>query len=134
MTFRHLTVPESSDVAPVSRRDFLKLRVREGRKVLELYCERFYMRYHDACSDAGRRQVSNHDDVPGGQSPTGFATLSPEALLAALERELDQADELRVLERDWLGHGALAREVGARIEAFRRRGGKIASANVGDAA
>jgi len=126
MTFRQLLVAEPARAEPVSRRDFLTLRVSEGRRVLELSCERLFMRYHDACSDAARRQVSNHEDVPGADSAlTGFATPPADALFAELERRLADADELRILETDWLGDGAFAREVAARVEAFAARGGTV---------
>lgn len=131
MTYRRLRVAATNDVAPVSRRDFLRLRVAEGRRVLELSCESLYMRYQDARSEAGRRQVSNHDDLTGaGDAATGFAAPTPEALFAELERQLAAADELRVLEHDWLDGGAFGREVGARVEAFRARGGRVVRAGV----
>ena len=126
MTFRKLRVAEPARAEPLSRRDFLTLRVSEGRRVLELSCERLFMRYHDACSDAARRQVSNHEDVPGTDSAVGgFATPPADALFAELERRLADADELRVLETDWLGGGAFAREVAACVEAFDARGGTV---------
>jgi hypothetical protein len=126
MTFRRLTIARTSDAAALSRRDFLTCRVSEGRRILELSCESLYMRYQDACSGAGRHQVSNHDEPVRPDGPvTGLDTPEPAVLFAALDRELAVADELRVLERVWLGRGELGREVGARIEAFRQRGGRV---------
>jgi hypothetical protein len=125
MTFREVIVAEPTHAAPVSRRDFLRLRVSEGKRVLELSCERLFMRYHDACSDVARRQVSNHEDVPG-DAAMGFATPPADALYAELERRLADADELRVLETEWLGDGGFAREIEARVDAFRARGGTVA--------
>ena len=126
MTYRRLMVQDARGRAPLSRRDFVTLRVSEGKRVLELSCESFFMRYHDARSDAARRQVSNHDDLAaaGGVS-AGFDTLTPEALFAELDRQLAEADEVRVLGRDWLDGGAFGRELGARLEAFRQRGGQV---------
>jgi len=132
MTFRNLLIAEPERAEPVSRRDFLTLRVSEGRRVLELSCERLFMRYHDACSDAARRQVSNHEDVPGMDSAlAGFATPPAAALFAELERRLADADELRVLESSWLGDGEFAREVAARVEAFGARGGTVVTGRGG---
>lgn len=126
MTFRQLLVAEPERTAPVSRRDFLTLRVSEGRRVLELSCERLFMRYHDACSEVASRQVSNHEDVPGiADAVMGHATATTDALFAELERRLADADELRVLESEWLGDGDLAREVAACIDAFSQRGGAV---------
>lgn len=134
MTFRSMLVAAPARAEPVSRRDFLTLRVSEGRRVLELSCERLFMRYHDACSDAARRQVSNHEDVPGTDSAlAGFATPPADALFAELERRLADADELRVLEPNWLGDGAFAREVAVRVDAFDARGGTVVIGNGADA-
>lgn len=128
MTFRQLTIAEPERADPVSRRDFLTMRVSEGRRVLELSCERLFMRYNDACSEVAQRQVSNHEDVPGAADvPLGFAMPSVDALFDELERQLAGVDELRVLERGWLGSGAFASEVAARIDAFSERGGVVAS-------
>jgi hypothetical protein len=126
MTYRRLTVATTRDVAPVSRRDFLKLRVSEGRRILELSCESLYMRYEDARSGAARRQVSNHEDsMRSEEACTGFDTPKPDELFAELERQLAEANELRVLGHEWLDGGAFGREVRAHIEAFRRRGGRV---------
>ena len=126
MAYRQLAVEETQAVVPLNRRDFLKMRVSEGRRVLELSCERLFMRYTDACSGAGRRQVSNHDELTSlGRPSAGFETPTPEALFDELERQLAQADELRVLEPDWLNGGEFAREVGARVDAFEQRGGEV---------
>lgn len=126
MTYRRLTVAETSGLTPVSRRDFLKLRVSEGKRVLELSCESLYMRYQDARSGAARRQVSNHDDPTGpGSASMGLVTPTPDELFAELDRQLAEADELRVLERDWLDRGVFGHEVGERLEAFRRHGGRV---------
>ena len=127
MAYRHLTLQQTHSAVSLSRRDFLRLRVSEGRRVLELSCERLYMRYSDARSGVARRQVSNHDDLFGlARSSRGFEIPDPQALFEELDRQLAQADELRVLEPDWLNGGAFGREVGARVEAFERRGGHVA--------
>ncbi|NIW23126.1 MAG: hypothetical protein GWN29_00365 [Gammaproteobacteria bacterium] len=126
MAYRHLRVEQTSTSVPLSRRDFLRLRVSNGKRVLELSCERLYMRYADACSDAARRQVSNHDDFMSGSRPsTGFQTPTPNDLFEELECQLAEADELRVLEPDWLNGGAFGREVGTRVDSFEQRGGRV---------
>ena len=126
MAFRHLTVEQTRTAVPLSRRDFLRLHVSEGKRVLELSCERLYMRYADACSDAARRQVSNHDDFVRGSRPsTGFVMPTPTDLFDEFERQLAKADELRVLEPDWLNGGSFGREVGKRVDAFEQRGGCV---------
>jgi len=127
MAYRHLSVEQKNAPVPLSRRDFLRLHVSEGKRVLELSCERLFMRYQDAQSGVGRRQISNHDDVtPWAQQPTGFDTPTLDELFAEFERQLAEVDELCVLEPDWLNGGAFGREVGVRVEAFERRGGHVA--------
>jgi hypothetical protein len=135
VTFRRFSVAASSESAALSRRDFLKLRVSADRRVLELSCDSRYMHYQDARSGAARRQVSNHDDATQPrESRRGFDTPKPSELFAELEQRLAEADELRVLECDWLDGGDFGREVRARIEAFRRRGGHIELGRLPEAA
>ena len=62
----------------VNRRTFLVAATRPPR-VLELSCERLYMQYLDACA-AGRAQQ----------------------FLAALQRDVAGADEIRLSGREWL--------------------------------
>ncbi|NNC65157.1 MAG: hypothetical protein HKN84_10255 [Gammaproteobacteria bacterium] len=126
MAYRHLTVEQTKSAAPLSRRDFLRMHVSRGKRMLELSCERLYMRYADARSNAARRQVSNHDDFVGGsRRSTGFEVPTPTDLFDEFERQLGEADELRVLEPDWLNEGEFGREVGARVETFEQRGGQV---------
>lgn len=126
MAYRHLSVEQTSTAKDLSRRDFLRLHVSKGKRVLELSCERLYMRYADACSDAARRQVSNHDDFIGASAPSsGFELPTPADLFNELERQLTEADELRVLEPGWLNGGTFGQEVGMRVESFEQRGGHV---------
>ncbi len=126
MSYRLSKSAEAGDTAALSRRDFLKLRVRDGRRVLELSCESLYMRYQDARSGAGIRQVSNHDDAPDPGGPgLGLQMLQPDALFAELEQQLADVDELRILESEWLNDAGFGRDVAARIDAFRQRGGRV---------
>jgi len=126
MTYRRLTVAETNSAASLNRRDFLKCRVSAGRRILELSCEKLYMRYQDARSGAGRLQISNHDDSTRHDEAARAIDLPKlEAIFTELERQLLEADELHLLEREWLAGGDFAREVGARIDAFAERGGRV---------
>jgi len=113
----------------MNRRDFLMLKRRGKERVLELSCERLYMRYTDAKSDALRR--SQPSEVFGdpqrwdGEPPTEIVTQETSELFDELERELASADVLHVLDRDWLVGDAFRREVETRFDAFRRRGGRV---------
>ena len=113
----------------MKRRDFLLLSTKGSQRVLELSCERFYMRYVDAQSRAGRREEPGEVDLDpqswDGEPPTEIETQTVGELFEELDRELSKADVLRVLDREWLAGKEFRREVEARVEAFRRRGGRF---------
>ena len=114
----------------MNRRDFLTLRTKGRRSVLELSCERLFMRYSDARSGAGRRGVSASQPGSSPQSSDGEPTTEMETPTVAdlfddLDRQLSRADTLRVRDRQWLSQEDFGREVEARIEAFQRRGGVV---------
>ena len=84
----------------IDRRDFL-LAIGRPRRVLELSCERLCMQYLAARADGRLAQ-----------------------LIAALERQLSDVDELRLLDREWLAHDDFRAELGP-VLLGRERGGRI---------
>ena len=112
----------------MNRRDFFLLSTRGSKRVVDLSCEHLYMRYVDARSPAGRREGQGSDSDPqswDGEPPTEIEKQTVGELFEELDRELSNADVLRVLDRDWLAAGEFRVEVEARVEAFRRRGGRV---------
>jgi hypothetical protein len=114
----------------MDRRDFLLLKTKGRERVLELSCERLYMRWADARSSAGgpaaATRTDGNDPQPWeGEPPTEVVTMSTTDLFAELERKLAQADVLRVLGRDWLADLDFRHDVGSLVEAFRVRGGRV---------
>ena len=110
----------------MNRRDFLLLKTRGQERVLELSCERLYMRYTDAKSGALRPSGGSGDPESWeGEPPLEMVTPTTDDLLRELDEELASADVLHVLDRDWLVAGAFRGPVEARIDAFRRRGGRV---------
>ena len=110
----------------MNRRDFLLLKTRGQERVLELSCERLYMRHTDAKSGALRASGGSGDPESWeGEPPLEMVTPTTDDLLRELDEELASADVLHVLDRDWLVAGAFRRPVEARIDAFRRRGGRV---------
>jgi hypothetical protein len=108
----------------VNRRDFFRL-VRRGRqRVLELSCERLYVRWVDA---EGRSTRIGRDDgaSEGGEPPTRIAAESCADLLAELDGRLAAADVLRLVGDEWLQSDELRRGVHRQIDSFERRGGKV---------
>ncbi len=113
----------------MNRRDFLLFSTKGNKRVLDLSCEHLYMRYVDARSPAGRREEQGKVDADpqswDGEPPTEIEKQTAGELFEELDRELSNADVLRVLDRDWLASGEFRLEVETRIEAFRRRGGRV---------
>ena len=119
----------------MNRRDFLSLSTRDSKRILDLSCERLYMRYVDASAGIGRpaesRALDRNPRAWEGEPPNEIETPTAIELFETLERELADADVLRVRDADWLSSEAFGQEVEARVEAFRRRGGQV---EFGDAA
>ena len=113
--------------AVMKRRDLLLLRTAEHDRVVELSCERLYMRYNDARAIAG--QLGEAEDAGGapwdGEPPTEIEERTCEELFQDLDRELRGADVLRVLDRSWLVGEALRQELDALLASFRARGGRV---------
>jgi hypothetical protein len=112
----------------MNRREFLRLRVSGRERILELSCEPLYMRWVDARSGLGSTGVTDAEGPAhmwGGEPPLDVTVPTPEQLFAELERRLAGVDVLRVKGREWLVPGDFRREVESRIEAFRRRGGRV---------
>jgi len=113
----------------MNRRDFLSLTTSDSKRIVELSCERLYMRYVDARSGIGRAGESQAVDTNArpweGEPPIEIETPTTRELFAALEQELAGADVLRVRAADWLTSAEFGREVEAQVEAFRRRGGRV---------
>ena len=113
----------------MNRRDFLTLRTKGQRRIVELSRERLYMRYADARSGAGRWEppapIGKNQHAWEGEPPTQIKTPTTCELLDTLERELASADVLRVLEQQWLGGKEFGLAVEARVEAFRMKGGLV---------
>jgi hypothetical protein len=109
----------------MDRRGFLLLGLRGQQRVLELSCERLYVRYVDARSAIGSAPQDEDASLWNGEPPTRIETESVADLFDQLERSLARADVLRVLDPEWLNAGDLRSRVDVRIEAFRRRGGRV---------
>ena len=114
----------------INRREFLTLTTRGSKRILELSCERLYMRYVDARSGVGRpsgdaRESGKSWHSWDGEPPTKIAVPTTGELFEDLEREFAAADVLRIRDRSWLGGEEFGPAVEARVEAFRRRGGSV---------
>ena len=88
----------------MNRRDFLTLRTRGEQRIVELSCERLYMRYADARSGVGRWDppppIGATQQAWEGEPPTQIRTPTTRDLFETLERELARADVLTVLDSE----------------------------------
>lgn len=85
----------------IGRRDFLTLRL-DGGGVVELSCERLYMRYADA-----------------------RAAGTVDALFDALAADLESVRTVRLNDTAWLSDADLRRRLDAVLAVFRDAGGRI---------
>jgi hypothetical protein len=111
----------------MDRRAFLRLTVRGEERTLELSCERLYMRWVDAqAGPGGDGDVAERLEMPWeGEPPLDVVVQTTAQLMAELDARLASADVLRVTGGEWLASVDFRREVEPRIEAFRRRGGRV---------
>lgn len=107
----------------MNRRDLLLFRTSAGKRVFELACERLYMRYLD--TQRLSAPAAPLDDHWLGEPDPQYAPPSASDLFDGLRRDLEGADVLRVIDRQWLADPALAREVDALIARFRAAGGVV---------
>ena len=116
----------------MNRRDLLLLRVDRDRRAAELSCERLYMHYQHARL---MMDGSAQPPAPGAPSPWSepddaeppavFDERTTQQLFSDVDRELRNADVVRVVETGWLAVDAFRRDVEDLLAAFRRRGGRV---------
>ncbi len=107
----------------MTRRDFLRLRLERGARIVELSCERLFMRAVDSRVPAA---LTEPDDRPGGEPPRAVAPRPIEQLIDEVERETADADVLRIAGAGWLASDRLLEEqVNALIASFEARGGLV---------
>ena len=108
----------------MKRRDFLVLRMEQAIRVIELSCERLYMHYQQA-DVALRDPAPDACELPEEELPALFVKRNTQELFDGLDRELREADVLRVVDTEWLGVDAFRQDVEVLFAAFRRRGGRV---------
>lgn len=106
----------------VSRRDFLRLRRTERGRVAEVSCHALFMR----CADAGLEPPDADAWEPWmGEPPLVVARLSVDEVLASLERDLHDAQVLRLHEAQWLESMDGAATMRDIVDRFVARGGAV---------
>lgn len=108
----------------INRRDFLSLHTGRPGRTLELSCERLYMRCLDADIESDGHEAHEHDVWMGEPAPVRDRR-TPADVFERLGRELEDADTLRVFDRDWMAGGDLNERFEAVLASFRARGGRV---------
>ncbi len=110
--------------APLSRRDFLRLRRTEQGRVLELSCRTLYMRLADARLAP---EPAGEWEPWMGEPPAVLQRRTAEDLLGTLEADLRDVQVLRLVEPEWLESLAEAPALARVFAAFAERGGRVES-------
>jgi hypothetical protein len=108
----------------MNRRQFLTFTHERRLRIVELSGQRLYMHLLDAaltCTPNG----GGEDAAWGGESAAAFERRTPEQVFDEIDRDLEQADVLRINEPGWLAADDVSRRVDAVIDRFRARGGRV---------
>jgi hypothetical protein len=106
----------------MNRRDFLLFRAEGRLAVVELSCERLYMRYVDARQTA---EPPADDIAADGEPPARFERRSVRQLFDDIARDVRDADLVRITQTEWLAEEDFRREVTALADAVRARGARV---------
>ena len=114
----------------MKRRDFLRLRTEATIRVAELSCERLYMHYQHArvttmpAGEAARHAAPEHGEA---EPPAELTVRTTDQLFGEIERQLQGADVLRLVDEEWLVVDDYRYHVERVLAAFRGRGGRVES-------
>jgi hypothetical protein len=102
----------------IGRRDFLRLQTHADERVAELDGQALFMRSQDAA-------LTHRTDDDGAVHAIEGSADRLDDTVAELKRRLAGASAVRVVHREWLGDGALARAVDEMLAGVRARGGRV---------
>lgn len=108
----------------MNRRDFLLFRKSAGKRIVDLSCERLYIR-----SLGVQLTKSAEPDSWDGDEPLRVLSESPiEELFQGLEHDLGAVDVVRVIDPRWLASKDLKERLDVILDRFRGRGGEVITA------
>ena len=113
-----------TDARRLSRRDFLRLRRTDGRKILEVSCRTLFMRLANATSAPESIDVY---EPWMGEPPAVFDRPSSVEIVELFDADLRDVQVLRLLEPEWLEGIQEAPRIQGVLDAFRQRGGIVES-------
>ena len=106
----------------LDRRDFLRFRTVQSRRVLEISCQQLHMNYVNLQFTGA---LDTGDELSFDEPPTVHALRTVDDLCADLRRELDTADVACVVDRSWLVPRELRVAVETLLDEFTTRGGLV---------
>jgi hypothetical protein len=115
----------------MNRRDFLLFRTRGGNRVVELSCERLYMRCVDAqvtsATTPGREGLEDSwkDGWGEGEPPRVVHERTLDEIFQDLEEDLGDADVVCLVDTRWLASEELKERLDTTLSRFRARGGHV---------
>ena len=112
-------------MTPINRRDFLRLRVAQGQRVLDLSCQSLYMRLLETSAGATAADSGDEFDPIRGEPPTIVRATTREELAQQLDAQMHNVDAVRLNESGWLESDDLRTFLAPLLAAFRERGGRI---------
>jgi hypothetical protein len=108
----------------MNRRDFLLFTPSQGKRIVELSCERLYMRAVDAQAGSAGEAIEPQDTWLG-EPPRVIALPTIDDLFKDLASELRGVDVLRLVDSHWLASDELKHRLEEAIVDFRARGGIV---------
>jgi hypothetical protein len=113
----------------MNRRDFLLFRT-EGRiRVVELSCQKLFVNYLDLCSGIAQAapEAGTLDDSDwwAGEPPLQIESAAPDDFFRQVQADVMDADQLRVVDMEWVAQGEFRIRVETLLAAFRATGGEI---------
>lgn len=110
----------------MNRRDFLLFRRECEARVVELSCQRLYMRCLDARMTGAEPTEDGEAPDPWGHEPAAvLERRTSEQIFQEIAYGLDQADVLKLVDREWIRDSDLSARLDRVIAAFTARGGCV---------
>ncbi|MSR11621.1 MAG: hypothetical protein EXR84_07470 [Gammaproteobacteria bacterium] len=113
----------------MNRRDFLLFRTDGPDRVVDLSCQKLFVHYLDLNSGFAQgipeSGMLENADWWAGEPPLAISTTAPEEFFRSVQKEILKADQLRIVDMEWMAQGDFRIRVETLIAAFRAAGGEI---------
>jgi hypothetical protein len=109
----------------MNRRDFLLLRRERELRVVEISCQRLYMRYLDTLITGAEPTEGDAPDRWGGEPAAVLDKRTPSQLFEQIALDLQEADVVRLSGPEWIKEGELSDGLDRVVGEFKKRGGRV---------